>query len=161
EEERAVTTKAGDEHWLVANNYPDPKTASNRRWAWEFLRRNPEYRSDWERYAGAAKAAARRKPEIAPYVEFLLSDGQHDFYKTHSSQEAAHLAGMMHDLEEMQVCTPERRPGESEGQWLERLGEGITATITPLACHLGQRWGLRSITSPTVPGAPFAFAISP
>lgn len=147
---------AGDEHWIVAANYPDPKTASNRRFAWEFLRRNAEYRRDWQRYVEACEVGVKRQPEIAPFVEFLLSAGKHDFYKTHSTQEAAHLAGMLHDLEEMQVYTPERRPGESEGEWLERLGEGVTATITPLACHLGRKWGLRRIANPATSRADFA-----
>ena len=30
--------------------YPDPETTSLRQWAWEFLRRNPQYQEDYERF---------------------------------------------------------------------------------------------------------------
>jgi hypothetical protein len=35
--------------WRDPAKYPDPKTTKPVRWAWEFLRRNPSYRADWER----------------------------------------------------------------------------------------------------------------
>jgi hypothetical protein len=33
--------------WRNAAEYPSPRTLPNYRWAWEFLRRNPDYRKDW------------------------------------------------------------------------------------------------------------------
>jgi hypothetical protein len=33
--------------WRNAAEYPSPRTLPNHRWAWEFLRRNPDYRKDW------------------------------------------------------------------------------------------------------------------
>ena len=35
--------------WRDRAKYPDWKTTKPARWAWEFLRRNPNYRKDWER----------------------------------------------------------------------------------------------------------------
>jgi hypothetical protein len=35
--------------WRDERQYPEPKTASQVRWYWEFLRRNPEYQEDYER----------------------------------------------------------------------------------------------------------------
>jgi len=37
--------------WKDKSNYPDPKKAGGRVWAWEFLRRNPQYQQLWEEYA--------------------------------------------------------------------------------------------------------------
>ncbi len=36
--------------WTKPHQYPDPKTTSLRQWAWEFLRRNPEYQQLWEKF---------------------------------------------------------------------------------------------------------------
>jgi hypothetical protein len=35
--------------WRNPSEYPDPNTTKPARWKWEFLRRNPNYRKDWER----------------------------------------------------------------------------------------------------------------
>jgi Family of unknown function (DUF6499) len=37
--------------WKDESKYPDPKKAVGRVWAWEFLRRNPQYQELWEEYA--------------------------------------------------------------------------------------------------------------
>src|SRR6266571_261554 len=39
--------------WKDVTKYPDPKKkkVSGRVWAWEFLRRSPEYQQLWEKYA--------------------------------------------------------------------------------------------------------------
>ena len=48
---RATISKEAPPTWLPdwkdASQYPDPKTTSLRQWAWEFLRRNPEYQKLW------------------------------------------------------------------------------------------------------------------
>jgi len=37
--------------WKDKSQYPDPKEATGRVWAWEFLRRNLQYQQLWEEYA--------------------------------------------------------------------------------------------------------------
>lgn len=37
--------------WRDPEQYPDPESTSMLQWAWEFLRRNPEYQKDYERWA--------------------------------------------------------------------------------------------------------------
>ncbi|HEV3444258.1 MAG TPA: DUF6499 domain-containing protein, partial [Gemmataceae bacterium] len=37
--------------WTDATKYPDSKKTSGRAWAWEFLRRNPEYQKTWDQFA--------------------------------------------------------------------------------------------------------------
>ena len=34
--------------WRDVSQYPETKTTTLRQWAWEFLRRNPEYREQWD-----------------------------------------------------------------------------------------------------------------
>jgi len=37
-------------NWEDASNYPDPAEATLHDWAWEFIRRSPDYRKDWARF---------------------------------------------------------------------------------------------------------------
>src|SRR5713101_9944015 len=37
--------------WKDKSKYPDPTNTSGRVWAWEFLRRNPEYQQLWDKRA--------------------------------------------------------------------------------------------------------------
>jgi len=48
-------TKKVPKNWNVPNwrdetQYPKPDEASLTEWRWQFLRRSPEYRKDWETY---------------------------------------------------------------------------------------------------------------
>lgn len=36
--------------WFKREEYPNPKTTTAEGWAWEFLRRHPEYQSDFDKY---------------------------------------------------------------------------------------------------------------
>jgi hypothetical protein len=42
--------------WQDINNYPKPKKATGRVWAWEFLRRNLQYQQLWEKYSVSGHA---------------------------------------------------------------------------------------------------------
>jgi len=37
-------------NWEDETKYPDPKKATGRVWAWEFLRRNPQYQQLWPKW---------------------------------------------------------------------------------------------------------------
>ena len=39
--------------WRNPKDYAYIESLSNSRWAWEFLRRNPKYRDDWQRFSGS------------------------------------------------------------------------------------------------------------
>ena len=47
-----VEERATGQGWRTTSGYPDPETAPTVQWAWEFLRRNQEYRQDflWIKY---------------------------------------------------------------------------------------------------------------
>ncbi|MFA5593272.1 MAG: DUF6499 domain-containing protein [Micavibrio sp.] len=38
--------------WRDKSQYPDPRSTSNKQWAWEFLRRNPDYQKDFYKNIG-------------------------------------------------------------------------------------------------------------
>jgi len=48
--DRAVDIPAWLPNWREQNEYPSPSTASRLEWAWQFLRRNPEYQQAWEQH---------------------------------------------------------------------------------------------------------------
>ena len=56
--------------WKDKIKYPDPKKATGRVWAWEFLRRNPQYQQLWE------ESTALPKP-----VNFIYTYSSSEFEK--------------------------------------------------------------------------------
>ena len=66
--------------WKDDNQYPDTSKTSAQRWAWEFLRRNPNYQQDWDRYVGILKPIDERlkdgsyKKETSDNINRLFSD---------------------------------------------------------------------------------------
>src|SRR5438477_241770 len=72
--------------WTKQHQYPDPKTTSSRQWAWEFLRRNPEYQRLWYELIAshydekkgyqslAATKAAEERAETDPLIQRLRAE---------------------------------------------------------------------------------------
>ena len=46
--------------WRDINAYPDPKSTKRYEWAWEFLRRNPEYQADYESFLKPARQSINK-----------------------------------------------------------------------------------------------------
>jgi hypothetical protein len=113
-------------NWKDEQAYPRGNKISARRWAWEFLRRNPNYQEDW------AKVVARWK-EILPNFEpdKVLSDNE---------------AAMIED-ERFDLFEPPKLPKETDDQWIERVGRGFKA---PLHSLLAKKWGLLTMISPAL-----------
>ncbi|MFY9822783.1 MAG: DUF6499 domain-containing protein [Thermoanaerobaculia bacterium] len=61
--------------WHKAADYNFPKTFSPYRWAWEFLRRNPEYRKDWTAALSRFRAG---KGEFEGWSEGARDDNPED-----------------------------------------------------------------------------------
>lgn len=71
--------------WKNEAEYPDDKKTSGEQFAWEFLRRNPEYQKDYEKF--------KNNPEDFPY------DTSHEFYDLYfdedeSTNKLAHRWGI-------------------------------------------------------------------
>ena len=50
--------------WTKAAGYPDIKNTSMREWAWEFLRRNPEYQKDYQKLEDELEFIGFKKQRI-------------------------------------------------------------------------------------------------
>ena len=104
--------------WRNLAEYPNSDKASLHQWAWEFLRRNPEYQADW-------RAVMARTVEILP--TFKPGDAI-------SEQDRITLEDERYDVYE-----PPKLPGESDNQWIDRVGTGHRG---PLWVMLAGKWGL-------------------
>lgn len=104
-------------NWKIADEYPKWRTASLQRFAWEFLRRNPNYQADWQEYLAACR---RLVPDFDPHVlrDWDAKLLEHDDYFR---------------------CEPPRLEDESEAAWISRGGCG---TRTPLRSWYAKKWGL-------------------
>ena len=72
--------------WTKPHQYPDPKKTVSRHWAWEFLRRNPEYQRLWYELIApyydekkgyrsvAAGKAAEERAETDPIIQRLRAE---------------------------------------------------------------------------------------
>lgn len=140
--------------WRDEAAYPDSKTTSPTRWAWEFLRRNPGYRKDWARYIERATEAAGKDPALRDLVE-AMQDATADAWKVFREKysrpgkagpgEWCDLALKLEDAEAMFEYAPPRLPGESKREHVKRCGR---VTCVPLAVALARKWGLEGIEPP-------------
>lgn len=111
--------------WRNPADYPAPEGTSPRRWAWEFLRRNPDYRADWEAFANRLRAAAGTRPALALAVRHELN-------------------GEIADENSRLMLTA----------WFvehEQLEEGIDngrPVRAPFDRWLARKWGLRQLENP-------------
>ena len=95
-------------NWKDEAAYPITKDAKPTRWAWEFLRRNKGYQTDWQTFADAVMAKAREHPETLKYAEWFLTrnDGTWAEFAAHSTPQCTRrdtghgaLAAIQHDLQ--------------------------------------------------------------
>ncbi|MGD0960796.1 MAG: DUF6499 domain-containing protein [Methylomonas sp.] len=72
--------------WRNESEYPDPKTTTGRQWAWEFLRRNPEYQN---LYAEYDRLSTKKPLEEHPVgYEYLDKNTAIDYFRQFKSDEA-------------------------------------------------------------------------
>jgi hypothetical protein len=115
--------------WRDASRY---QIGSRRQLAWEFLRRNPEYWTDWRRW------------NALPDVE---GDEQEQRYKSPKWEWTVYIpwASMYY------YCgTYPTLPGETVEQYRRRTGE----TPTHLAVHLERQWGIAEMRNPASSSPP-------
>ncbi len=99
-----------------------------KRWAWEFLRRNPKYRQAWADYLHVCDSIIPGFNPLHP--------------PSCQPEESNRLYGILESDEKYQVYDPPRQPGETENAWIARVGKG---KITPLNVWHAEKWGLRSV----------------
>lgn len=113
--------------WRTPADYPAPQDTGLRRWAWEFLRRNQEYRADWAQLASALRAAAESQPELAPAVHCWL-DARDDADALASS-----------DLLSRWIL--------DDAQLEHRVIDGVPTSF-PFGGWFARKWGLGAMQSP-------------
>lgn len=109
--------------WRSPDNYPDPARTGLDQWAWEFLRRNPDYRDDWRRYSDCCAALRAKYGAMLETAEREPTD----FAFTHHDPLGC-------------VYEPPRRRRENDDRWRRRVGKG---SCTPLGVWLCGKWGIR------------------
>lgn len=107
-------------NWKNEGEYPKWGSASMRRFAWEFLRRNPEYQKDWADYLDSCR---RIIPSYEPHA--LSGESDNDLLEEH-------LDYFRYE--------PPRLDGEDENAWIDRVGRGSRIT---LHSWYAKKWGLR------------------
>jgi hypothetical protein len=114
-----MTTVIAD--WMEPRAYPKWGRSSLGRFAWEFLRRNPEYQKDWDAYLSICRSVL---PHYDPRVEL----SQSDYDKLEDHPDHLHFE-------------PGRSGQESEDEWRSRVKAG---RITLLPIWYARKWGLRN-----------------
>lgn len=103
--------------WRDPDAYPDPEDLSLHEWAWEFLRRSPDYQRDYARWLQAR-----------PYLR-NPKQGQ-DLMKAPATSVAE--------------CNPPPEEGETLEAYIERIkSEGVTPEVKTLTKVMEARYGLR------------------
>lgn len=125
--------------WRCTDGYPRADAASVEQWAWEFLRRNPQYQQDWTDYVHRCQAVV---PGFARGTELTKDDFR-----------------SLLEHESLQVYDPPRLDGETEEEWIRRVGKGISSSLGGV---MADKWGLSSFYNPTSEYSPLlSFADRP
>ncbi|WP_211904832.1 transcriptional regulator domain-containing protein [Ralstonia syzygii] len=111
-------------NWRNADDYPRPDDASPAEWAWEFLRRNPEYIDDWKVFKESIGEYADRYPNLSgqEMARFLMDKRYQHVTETGTLSREELLAG-------------------AKGTYCK--------VETPLANWYGSKWGMRQIADPS------------
>lgn len=132
-------------NWRTGEGYPEHGGERTDLWAWEFLRRNPEYRADWQRFIAVANAL--RGSYSKPY-DNLPDDWETDPGRPYWIISRANDDGDMR----ARVYDPPANEGETESDYSNRIraSGGSGWMSRPLDRAMGGRWGLESIVDPAL-----------
>ena len=105
--------------WRDEKAYPKPEKLDREQWAWQFLRRNPDYQSDHARWRELAKHTV--------YRELPGGDGFEDFPEPEEDMR-------------FWVCDPPAKEGETYDDYVKRIGGGYR--MMPTWLHLANNYGM-------------------
>ncbi len=66
-------------NWKDSSRYPDSENTTAYQWAWEFLRRNPEYQEDYEIYSCCLECKPKDKDFDEKYDKKLILEDKYSF----------------------------------------------------------------------------------
>lgn len=113
--------------WEDDNAYP-AKTSDCTlgQWAWAFLRRNSKYRADYAHFSGL--------PSYYPEGE--------------KTSKWSGCSSCEDDDTALRYCDPPALPGETVGQYWERLGDTVIHEM-PLEAYLMEKWSALNLPDPS------------
>lgn len=125
--------------WREALAYPSPETQPDLAfWAWQFLRRNPDYQAEWSSYVAGLAEMVVRVPQLGDFVEAHCSP------QADASRDAAKVRNEFLDISVLRLLLnqPEfhvidSTSDESGRRW-SRNKEFV----------LGDRWGIERLQHP-------------
>lgn len=128
-------------NWRTGTGYPEHGERTDL-WAWEFLRRNPSYRADWQRFIAVADEL--RGTYSKPY------DNLSDDWESDPGRPYWILSKAADDDGDMRARAfdPPALEGESYSAFCARVRSWKEL---PLHRAMGSAWGLESIVDPTQP----------
>lgn len=120
--------------WRNESDYPNPKSASGEVWAWEFLRRNHEYKSDYLKYSKTIE----------------IEEEKHGPYKTPINLAQAPIHKHHYD--------PPKEKGETDLQWVSRcIHKNVFPKRETPTNWMKRRWMLTTTPPPPESDTPPRF----
>jgi hypothetical protein len=114
-------------NWTDESSYKFDANTSISQWAYEFLRRNHDYKKDVKEYI---RLCNDFRSGFNPFIK-----------KSNESNDDI--------FDELRHYEPALNAGESESKWLQRLAAiGVQGTSTPLDIWYSEKWGLSTIIDP-------------
>lgn len=106
--------------WRKPEDYVFTKTLEPYRWAWEFLRRNPEYRKDWSAALARFNSKTGEFEEISDIRAFVESGGSVVFAGERSSEDPTHpdFALLVDEADAWRLKGGLFNPATDEPTWL-------------------------------------------
>jgi hypothetical protein len=124
-------------NWKDANAYPQCGKASNKQFAWEFLRRNSKYHETWADYIRRLREGIGQDLELSRLVDYFEAppERRREIYEAtfQTAPEWNRVVGRLHDLPVFNVT----RDTDDGGR-----------RCSPLDRWLALPWGLDTLASP-------------
>jgi len=119
-------------NWQDETSYSFPDSENLRLWAWEFLRRNPEYQKAWQ--DNYVDGPQRWVIEDLEKLKSMTLDERQQ-YENDTQEYRNEMVGRMDN----QFCDPPALPGEMREEYFKRTKAG---SLRPLGKHLSEKFGL-------------------
>ena len=123
--------------WRNEDAYPPVENTSVEQWAWEFLRRNPAYIHDWNRYI--SDFICRKWGRLLSSSEMQDEGFEQEF-------NFLQMTLQLDDDKDLDVYEPPLMEGETEEGWRARTTSD--GRKFPLHRKYGHKWGLLLIIDP-------------
>src|SRR5689334_15892912 len=122
-------------NWKVDADYAYTAQLDDQGWAWEFLRRNPEYREDWAKYCTWKAPLEKEYGKVDGWSEITVGA-----------------------VAKLWQYSPTKLAEESDDAWRQRatdIAYRVEKVLRPVAW--GRAWGLKVMSDPSLSPCPSGF----